>query len=105
MVKAQPKSLKKLDARTLSIIWNDDHASLYDTTYLRENCTCAACIDEWTGERKIKSGMLPQTVTPVTIDSVGQYGLTIKWSDGHATGIYTFEHLRKLCQCPACKPR
>ena len=26
------------------------------------------------------------------------------FSDGHDTGLYTLEHLRALCQCPACRP-
>jgi DUF971 family protein len=25
---------------------------------------------------------------------VGSYGITIKWNDGHSTGIYSFESLR-----------
>lgn len=105
MVKEFPKELKKLDLRTLGISWSDGHESMYDTTYLRDQCTCANCMDEWTGERKIIPGMLPKTVTPITIDSVGQYGLMIKWSDGHSTGIYTFENLRKLCQCVDCNKK
>ena len=103
MVTLKLKTLKKLDVRTLGIVWDDGHESIYDTTHLRENCACAACVDEWTGEKKNFPGMLPQTITPVFIDSVGQYGLTIKWSDGHATGIYTFDYLRRLCQCTLCK--
>jgi DUF971 family protein len=33
---------------------------------------------------------------------VGTYGIRIRWSDGHGTGIYTFEILRALCGCPRC---
>lgn len=98
----QPVSLKKIDERTLGIIWDDGHNSIYDTTFLRENCTCAACIDEWSGEKKMKAGMLPATVLPVAIDSIGKYALAIRFSDGHASGIYTYEHLRKLCECQLC---
>jgi DUF971 family protein len=29
---------------------------------------------------------------------VGSYGITIKWSDGHSTGIYSFETLRALAE-------
>lgn len=101
----RPTSIKKIDARTLGIFWEDGHESVYDTTALRERCSCAVCQDEWSDERKILPGSLPQTIVPVTIDSVGQYGLKIKWSDGHATGIYTYEDLRKLCQCGKCSVR
>jgi DUF971 family protein len=33
---------------------------------------------------------------------VGRYAIRFHWSDGHSTGIYTFEHLRELCPCPIC---
>jgi DUF971 family protein len=33
---------------------------------------------------------------------VGRYAIQFHWSDGHSTGIYTFEHLRELCTCPIC---
>jgi DUF971 family protein len=29
-------------------------------------------------------------------DFVGGYGLNLKWADGHATGIYPYQHLRRL---------
>lgn len=99
----RPKEIKKIDERTLGIIWDDRHASRYDTTFLRAECGCAACVDEWTGEKKIAPSALPMTVRPRRIDSVGQYGLQIVWEDGHSTGIYTYEKLRQLCQCQACQ--
>jgi DUF971 family protein len=33
---------------------------------------------------------------------VGAYGLRINWSDGHGTGIYTFDRLLAACPCPSC---
>jgi DUF971 family protein len=33
---------------------------------------------------------------------VGAYGLRINWSDGHSTGIYTFERLLAGCPCARC---
>lgn len=98
-----PRELKKIDPQTLEIVWADGHVSVYSTTALREACPCAVCKDEWTGERKILPGTLPKAIQPVTIDSVGHYGLKIRWSDGHATGIYTYEDLRRLCPCAACR--
>jgi DUF971 family protein len=34
---------------------------------------------------------------------VGAYGLRIDWSDGHDTGIYTFDRLRAACPCQTCR--
>jgi DUF971 family protein len=37
------------------------------------------------------------------VEAVGNYAIHIKWNDGHGTGIYSFEHLRKICPCAECK--
>jgi DUF971 family protein len=37
------------------------------------------------------------------IEAVGGYALTLKWFDGHASGIYSYQFLRSLCQCDACR--
>ena len=34
--------------------------------------------------------------------TVGRYALQFLWSDGHDTGIYPYEMLRKICLCDAC---
>jgi DUF971 family protein len=41
-------------------------------------------------------------VTAESIQPVGNYAISIAFSDGHATGIYRFEYLRDLCPCPSC---
>jgi DUF971 family protein len=37
----------------------------------------------------------------VDLVRVGAYGLQLHWGDGHATGIYTFEYMRRLAQATA----
>jgi len=37
------------------------------------------------------------------ISAVGNYAIQFQWKDGHNTGIYTFDYLRALCPCSACK--
>jgi DUF971 family protein len=34
---------------------------------------------------------------------VGNYAVRIHWSDGHSTGLYTWEHLLALCPCARCR--
>ena len=69
-----------------------------------EGIDCAACIDEWTGVRKLKSDDVPLLIMLQDIESVGRYALQFKWSDGHDTGIYSYKLLRELCQCDLCQP-
>lgn len=90
------KAIGQVDDRTLGITWTDGKQSTYDVVQLRRRCPCATCIDEWTHEPLLKPEQIPESVRPIKVESVGQYALTIHFSDGHKTGIYTFSALRKM---------
>ena len=90
------KDIAQADERTLAIMWTDGRADAFDVVALRRQCPCAQCVDEWTRHRTLKPEAIAETVRPVRIDSVGSYGLKVQFSDGHATGIYTFKMLREL---------
>jgi DUF971 family protein len=81
-----------MDEKALRILWDDDHISTYPFSYLRGWCPCAACQGH-DGERHFIRVENPQLET---IGPVGNYALNFRWSDGHDTGIYTFEFLRTL---------
>jgi DUF971 family protein len=34
--------------------------------------------------------------------TVGNYAIQITFTDGHATGIFSYDHLRSICPCPDC---
>lgn len=91
-----PTQIQQSDARTLFIAWADGAESLVDVRALRLACGCASCVDEWSGESRLAPDSVPADVAPVGIQSVGRYAIQIEWSDGHNTGIYPFERLRKL---------
>lgn len=99
-----PKVVKRVNARQTDILWNDGHVSSYPSWYLREKCMCAACVEELTGIRKIQHGSIPSTLERASVGTVGNYALGFGWSDGHQTGIYSFDYLRQLCPCPECLP-
>ena len=49
---------------------------------------------------------IPMLIAVQDIEAVGRYGLRFRWSDGHDTGIYSFDILRhKFCRCSMCKAR
>jgi ATP-binding protein involved in chromosome partitioning len=89
---------------SLVIKWNDGHTSEYPYPALRAACRCAACSDENTGELLINIEDIPKDIRPIEISPVGRYGISIRWSDGHDTGIYPFSRLRKMCGCSECTP-
>ena len=90
------------DGSALRITWKDGHESTYVPFDLRLSCPCAGCVDELTGRRMLTGGMIQPDVYPTAIHYVGRYALQFVWSDGHDTGIYTFELLRSSCGCEAC---
>lgn len=98
-----PTNLKKIGQARLEITWADGHISDYSAHYLRQHCPCAACVEEWTGEKRLVSGTIPTDLQLLSVEIVGQYALTFTWSDGHRTGIYSFPFLRTLCPCETCR--
>ena len=96
----------------VDIAWSDGHASHYDFTYLREHCPCATCNDE-REKKKAFSAAVPATPAALPIfkprpraqaaTSVGNYAIQISYSDGHGTGIYSYDYLRTLCPCAECE--
>ena len=91
------------DASQLRIRWSDGHVSAYSPLYLRLNCRCAGCVDEFTGAPLLEPEDVPGDVHPLAIRYVGRYALRFDWSDGHGTGIFPFELLRSICPCESCR--
>lgn len=97
-----PLEISRANLHDMKVRWQDGHESIYIARELRLKCPCAGCIDEMTGHVRLIASSIAQTVHPVKIDLVGRYAISITWSDGHNTGIYTFEKLRQLCRCGSC---
>jgi DUF971 family protein len=92
----------------VEVAWVDGHSSRYTFPYLRDNCPCAMCNDE--REKKSQAGssaavlpMFKPRVKAKSAKPVGNYALQIDYSDGHATGIYSFGYLREICPCEECR--
>jgi len=94
----------------VEITWSDGHTSRYDFPYLRDHCPCALCNDERTRKEKMAGTTAPSAVLPMfkprvkakSAAPVGNYAIQIEFSDGHATGIFTFDLLREICPCDEC---
>lgn len=84
------------DEARLRILWRDGVAHEYVPREIRLLCPCAGCVDEMTGVRTLKPDMVDDGVYPTAIHYVGRYALQFVWSDGHSTGIYTYEYLREM---------
>ena len=65
--------------------------------YLRGRCPCASCVNEFTGERMVDVGDIPEAIEIEAAKFAGNYALKITWNDRHDTGLFTWEHLHELC--------
>jgi DUF971 family protein len=90
------------DGTALRIVWEDGHGSIYLPFDLRMSCPCAGCVDEVSGLRTLTEAMVLPGVYPKAIEYVGRYALKFVWSDGHDTGLYSYDLLRGLCTCEEC---
>jgi len=104
----------KTEGTGVAIDWKDGHRSEWNFAWLRWACPCATCNEErqHTGRAiglpKPKPGgplvLYEAPPRPVEVTPVGKYAIKFKWNDGHESGIYSWEYLRRVCQCRVCKP-
>jgi ATP-binding protein involved in chromosome partitioning len=88
----------------LIVVWSDRKRSEYDVRALRLSCPCAVCVNEWTGAKMLRDDDVPRDVRPARIFSVGRYAMGVEWTDGHSTGIYGYDYLRRLDGSAAARP-
>ena len=93
--------------QTLIINWSDGHESQYSFDGLRQACPCVECrgghvhMGQPPDARQIRDA--PITALDLeSVEAVGAYALQFTWSDGHSTGIYSWEWLRLACPCAEC---
>ena len=99
---AAPQNIRSLrDPGVLEIVWNEEKMTRYPFHFLRCECPCAACVNEFTGERMLDPATVPSDIHPEEIGLSGNYALKIKWSDGHFTGLYSWDNFEKLAKFPA----
>ena len=90
-------------AGRLIITWSDGANCRYPLANLREACPCVECrgghqnMGKQTDPDNILSLMPSRAYGIDSVELVGNYALQPFWTDGHHTGIYTWEYLKRLC--------
>ncbi|KLU06604.1 Protein containing DUF971 [Rhodopirellula islandica] len=115
-----PTAIEREGERGIRIVWNDGESTSWTARELRDACPCATCREkrgetgghqavtlvdkntEATSGKKSPLMGLPvlsaAEARPLTIASmrpVGTYAYNIGFSDGHSSGLFTFERLRR----------
>lgn len=110
-----PIALTKTDDRCLEVRWSNETTHRISFRNLRRGCRCAHCLEQeketsssqTDGSPKL-SNALPvlsaAEARPLDIESMqpaGNYGYKVRFSDGHSSGIYSFELLYAIGE--SCK--
>ncbi|MBX9742749.1 MAG: DUF971 domain-containing protein [Chthoniobacterales bacterium] len=83
----------------LALAWHDGTEDYLPLQRLREACPCAACEGEpdVMGNKLQPSRQLrPESFILKKYEYVGGYGIQFFWGDGHSSGIYSIQYLKKL---------
>jgi len=101
-----PTEISRVDHRIV-IEWSDGARLTYAPAKLRSACPCATCREKHGGTEKTAEGtgakkpaLLPvlslAEARPIAIEKmrpVGNYAYNIAFSDGHDSGLFTFDYL------------
>jgi DUF971 family protein len=89
----------QLIGEELALLWSDDAESYLPLERLRRACPCATC----GGEPDVLGNIWRPDVSYgdksfelVGWELIGGYALQPRWADGHSTGLYSFQYLRRL---------
>jgi DUF971 family protein len=81
-------------AETTEIHWSDGTVTVLSNELMRGYCPCAGCQGH-SSTIAYRHGGNPEIDS---ISEVGNYALCFRWGDGHDSGIYTWDYLRRLGQ-------
>jgi DUF971 family protein len=97
-MRLEPKNIQQI-GNELAIQWNDGTESYFALEMLRRACPCAAC----GGEPDVLGNIMRPNVSYTGgsfelagFEIIGGYAVQPRWRDGHVTGIYSFQYLRRL---------
>lgn len=91
-----PLDLKALrEQGRLRVAWDDGETN-FPFAFLRRQCQCAHCVNEWTGEQILDPASVSEDIAVESMELVGSYAIRIHWTDGHNAGLFTWERLREL---------
>lgn len=85
-------------AETVRFKWKDKDDWNINAVHLRSSCRCALCVDEYSGEKILDDEDIPEDIHIESVTPLGNYALSISWSDGHSSGIFPYGQLEDLAQ-------
>ncbi len=83
----------------LALSFGDGFEAYLPLPMLRRACPCAACQGEPDALGRVVRPLVehgPKAFNLLKFDQVGGYAIQLYWADAHASGIYSYDYLRKL---------
>jgi DUF971 family protein len=95
----QPLDIQQIGDQ-LAIKWDDESETFISLQKLRQHCPCAGC----KGEVDIMGNLYKNPDRPlatnayqlVSMKKIGGYAIQPVWADGHGTGLFSFDYLKRL---------
>jgi DUF971 family protein len=95
----RPLDIQQIGAE-LAVKWADGTESFIGLEKLRRHCPCAGCKGEVDILGNVYRGpdrpLKPEAFALVRVVPVGGYAIQPVWADGHASGIYSFDYLKRI---------
>jgi DUF971 family protein len=95
----KPRDIQQVGEH-LAIRWDDGSETFLALEAMRRHCPCASCHGETDVLGNVYKGpdrpLSANSFKLIRITPVGGYALNPAWADGHSTGIYSYEYLKRL---------
>ena len=97
----RPKNIQQI-GQELAIKWDDGSESFLNLETLRRQCPCAGCKGEVDVMGNLHKNpdrpLTPAAFQLVRVEMVGGYALQPVWADGHASGLFAFDYVKRLAE-------
>jgi DUF971 family protein len=97
----RPQDIQQIGGE-LAIKWSDGGESFISLEKLRRACPCAGCKGETdimgNVYKNLERKLTARAFEMIRFESVGAYAIQPVWRDGHATGIFSFDYLRRITE-------
>lgn len=96
---ALPSPKLQLIGNEMAVAWQDGAESYFPLEFLRRACPCAICGGEADVLGRIEiplNELSEKSFELVGFEFVGGYGWQPTWGDGHRTGIFSWNFLKRL---------
>tara|TARA_B100001964_G_scaffold55210_1_gene62467 strand:- start:852 stop:2168 length:1317 start_codon:yes stop_codon:yes gene_type:complete len=84
------------DQEKITLKWPNGEETVVGNFNLRLSCKCARCVDEMSGSQILKKEDILPDIKAEEIQPLGNYAISVKWNDGHSSGIFPYKRIMEM---------